>query len=164
MHVHMEVWTVHYAPMLELHPVLLLLIGFLAGAMIFWIRHLLILRGAIASATRRSVEQSRLTLKGKIAEQMAPLLEGFPYLPSDSRFLGDPIDYVVFHGYSDVKDGERSDLLEVVLLDIKHGSAKLSPSQRAVASAIAAGRVRFEVIRIAEDGDVTVQTSGARAR
>ena len=39
-----------------------------------------------------------------MAEQMAPLLPGFAYLPADARFLGDPIDYVIFDGYSAVKD------------------------------------------------------------
>src|SRR5438067_497737 len=52
----------------------------------------------IKEATKRSVDQSQSTLKGQIAEQMAPVLPGFSYLPADARFLGEPIDYVVFNG------------------------------------------------------------------
>src|SRR5882672_1488864 len=52
----------------------------------------------LKEATRRSVDQSRSTLKGQMAEQMAPFLAGFEYLPADARFLGDPVDYVVFQG------------------------------------------------------------------
>jgi predicted Holliday junction resolvase-like endonuclease len=107
-------------------------------------------------ATRRSVNQSRSTLKGQIAEQMAPLLAGFAYEPADARFLGDPIDYVVFRGRTRFGDPEQDlDGLEVVLLEIKQGQSKLSPIQRAIADAVEAGRVRFEICRIADNGSLT---------
>ncbi len=112
-------------------------------------------REAIIEARRESTEQSRAVLKGKLAEQIAPLLPGFAYLPADARFLGDPVDYVVFSGYSEVKDnGANGDALEVVILDIKKGQAGLTKGQRRIAEAIAAGRVRFEVVRVFEDGTI----------
>ena len=44
---------------------------------------------------RRTVlDQSRFVLKGRIGEQMAPLLPSFDYNPSDARFIGNPIDYL----------------------------------------------------------------------
>ncbi len=44
----------------------------------------------------------------------------FQYLPSDAKFLGDPIDYVVFDGYTDFRDGDgTAEDIEVVLIDIK---------------------------------------------
>ena len=58
----------------------------------------------LLSARKDSVERARSSLKGQIAEQMAPLLPGFPYRPADARFLGDPIDYVVFDGYTGLRD------------------------------------------------------------
>ena len=39
-----------------------------------------------------SVNRSRSTLKGRIAEQMAPLLPEFPFASADARFIGNPID------------------------------------------------------------------------
>src|SRR5512136_461189 len=51
-----------------------------------------------------SVNRSRSTLKGRISEQMAPLFPEFPYSPADTRFIGNPIDFVVFDGYTKVKD------------------------------------------------------------
>ncbi|MDY0019883.1 MAG: Holliday junction resolvase-like protein [Anaerolineae bacterium] len=104
-------------------------------------------------ARKESTDQSRAVLKGKMAEQIAPLLPGFNYWPADARFLGDPIDYVVFNGYSNIKDNGE-DALEVVILDIKKGQAPLSQGQRQIARAIEAGHVRFEVVRIYEDGEV----------
>jgi predicted Holliday junction resolvase-like endonuclease len=146
----------------HLPPLLVLILGLLAGAIVgaifMWVRLSLRQRSVIEQACQRSVEQSRSTLKGKMAEQMAPLLAGFEYLPADARFLGDPVDYVVFDGYTAVKDdGVDAASLELVILDIKHGKANLTGPQRAIARAIEAGRVRFEVVRIAEDGTVRKQ-------
>ena len=104
---------------------------------------------ALVSAQKRSVNTSRAVLKGKMAEQLAPIMPEFQYLPSDAKFLGDPVDYVVFDGYSDFRDGEgRAEDIEVVLIDIKSGGARLTKGQQAIAQAIAQGRVRFETIRI----------------
>lgn len=106
-------------------------------------------RQALVSAQKRSVNTSRAVLKGKMAEQLAPIMPEFQYLPSDAKFLGDPVDYVVFDGYSDFRDGEgRAEDIEVVLIDIKSGGARLTKGQQAIAQAIAQGRVRFETIRI----------------
>ena len=113
----------------------------------------------VEKARLQSVAISRSTIKGQIAEQFAPLLNGFPYLPSDSRFLGDPVDYVVFKGYTDYKDEKTSgEDLEVVIVDIKHNKAVLSAGQKQIAKAIENGRVRFETIRISEDGTLEVQS------
>jgi predicted Holliday junction resolvase-like endonuclease len=110
-------------------------------------------------ARRESVEKSRSSLKGQIAEQLAPLLPGFLYLPADARFLGDPIDYVVFNGYTGVRDeGSRVDALEIVLLEVKQGRSALSPIQRSIARSVEEGRVRFEVCRIRDDGSVASET------
>src|SRR5215813_8115106 len=74
----------------------------------------------IREATKRSVDQSRSTLKGQIAEQMAPVLPGFSYLPADARFLGDPVDYVVFNGRTHLgNNGISEQVLEIILLEVK---------------------------------------------
>ncbi|WP_425916404.1 Holliday junction resolvase-like protein [Acinetobacter sp. TSRC1-2] len=104
---------------------------------------------ALIHAQKRSVNTSRAVLKGKMAEQMAPIMPEFQYLPSDAKFLGDPVDYVVFDGYTDLRDGEgRAEDIEVVLIDIKSGGARLTKGQQAIAQAISDGRVRFETVRI----------------
>ena len=109
---------------------------------------------ALAQAQKRSVNTSRAVLKGKMAEQLAPIMPQFEYLPSDAKFLGDPVDYVVFDGYTDLRDGEgRPEDIEIVLIDIKSGGARLTKGQVAIAQAIQAGRVRFETVRI--DFDTT---------
>ena len=104
---------------------------------------------ALLDAQKRSVNTSRAVLKGKMAEQFAPILPEFRYLPSDAKFLGDPVDYVVFDGYTNFRDGDGTvDEIEVILLDIKSGGARLSKGQQAIAQAVREGRVRFETLRI----------------
>jgi predicted Holliday junction resolvase-like endonuclease len=104
---------------------------------------------SLIAAQKRSVNTSRAVLKGKMAEQLAPIMPEFQYLPSDAKFLGDPVDYVVFDGYTDFRDGEGdAEDIEVVLIDIKSGGARLTKGQQAIARAVQEGRVRFETIRI----------------
>jgi predicted Holliday junction resolvase-like endonuclease len=135
-----------------------LLIAAVVVIVLLWRRYESLLQDhdqSVRDARRESVDQSRSTLKGRIAEQMAPLLQGFAYLPADSRFIGSPIDYVVFSGYSEFADAEADpEGLEIVLLEVKKGRAPLTPIQRAIGQAVEEGRVRFEVTRIAEDGSV----------
>ena len=104
---------------------------------------------SLIAAQKRSVNTSRAVLKGKMAEQLAPIMPEFQYLPSDAKFLGDPVDYVVFDGYTDFRDGEGdAEDIEVVLIDIKSGGARLTKGQQAIARAVQEGLVRFETIRI----------------
>jgi predicted Holliday junction resolvase-like endonuclease len=95
---------------------------------------------------RRDVlERSRATLKGRIGEQLAPLLPMFEYEPADARFLGNPVDYVVFRGLS---EGEVED---IIFVDIKTGkSANLNRSERQVREVVEKGKVSWRTISLGE--------------
>lgn len=140
-------------------PLVAFLLGLAIGVILFIVflfRMKLRHQSEIDLARKQSVKQSRSTLKGQMAEQMAPMLPGFDYVPADSKFLGDPIDYVIFNGLTNARDGDGSfDDLEVVLIDVKYGKSQLNSAQRAIAQAVEAGRVRFEVVRIDEEHVVT---------
>ncbi len=106
-------------------------------------------------AVKKSLNTSRATIKGRIAEQFAPMLPEFNYLPSDAKFLGDPVDYVIFNGYTEWRDGNlAAEDIEVVLMDIKSGGARLSKGQLAIEQAVKQGRVRFETLRIQIDNEL----------
>lgn len=98
-----------------------------------------------------SVNRSRSTLKGKISEQMAPLLPGFPYASADARFIGNPIDFVVFDGYTRAKDGD-GESVSVVLVEVKQGKGKLTRGESMIKRAVTEGRVSWKTVTIA-DGD-----------
>lgn len=95
---------------------------------------------------RKRVDKSRSVVFGQVAEHFAPLLPGFAYSVKDARFLGQPVDYLIFHGLSEGKE------LELVFCEIKTGGAKLSTHELALKKAIEAGRVRFEVLRLEKNG------------
>ena len=98
----------------------------------------------LSAARRDATRRSRNGLSGKAGEQMAPLVPEFSdrFNPSEARFLGSPIDYVVFDGIG------AGELHEVVLVEVKTGRSKLSRNEREVELAVREGRVRFEVLRL----------------
>ncbi len=96
-------------------------------------------------ARQDSVERSRATLSGQFLEKLAPRFPDFPYDPTDLRFLGTPVDYVVFDGLA---EGE---VQEVVFLEVKSGRSTLNAAQRRVREAVEAGAVRWDVYRVPED-------------
>jgi predicted Holliday junction resolvase-like endonuclease len=97
--------------------------------------------GTIAQERRDAVSQSRAVLGGKFTEQMVPYFPDFKYDPTEVRFIGSPIDMVVFPGLS------RGDPEEVVILEIKTGkSAGLTPAQKKIRQLIEDGMVRWDEI------------------
>ena len=105
---------------------------------------------AVAEERANAVDTSRAVLKGKIAEQLAPLLPGFlgKYNAADARFIGSPIDYLIFKNMSKGEDSE--DPIEIVLLDVKTGKSTLNGVQKKIEAAVAAGRISFDVLKINE--------------
>jgi predicted Holliday junction resolvase-like endonuclease len=97
-----------------------------------------------------SVNRSRSTLKGRISKQMAPLLPEFPYSPADARFIGNPIDFIVFDGYTKVKD-EKDDTISVVLVEVKKGKGKLTREESLIKKAVEEGRVSWRTIILKDD-------------
>ncbi|MCX6683257.1 MAG: hypothetical protein NTZ37_00785 [Methanoregula sp.] len=99
-----------------------------------------------------SVNRSRSTLKGRISEQMAPLLPEFPFSPADARFIGNPIDFVVFDGYTKAKD-EKGDAISVVLVEVKKGKGKLSRVESLIKRAVEEGRVSWRTVVLKDEND-----------
>ena len=48
-----------------------------------------------------AITRSARTLSGKALEKLVPFLERFGHDPHDVRWIGDPVDLIVFDGYSD---------------------------------------------------------------
>ncbi len=93
-------------------------------------------------AVREALTQSRAVLGGKFTEQMAPFLPDFRYDPTEARFIGNPIDFIVFPGLA------QGDPKEIVILEIKSGkNPQLSPVERKIRQLIEDGMVRWELIQ-----------------
>lgn len=94
---------------------------------------------------KEALDKSRAVIKGYLAEQLAPLIKEFKYDPSDARFIGDPIDYVIFDGYTKIKEEkDESAPLRIVLLEVKSGSSRLSREQEIIKKKVESGAVKLE--------------------
>jgi len=84
------------------------------------------------------LKQSRAVLGGLVSEQIAPLLPDFPFDVGDCRFIGKPVDFIVFRGMNE------QNISEVVFLEVKSGVSKsLNPQEKRLREAIQAKRVRW---------------------
>jgi predicted Holliday junction resolvase-like endonuclease len=106
-------------------------------------------KGELERAVKDSVNKSRSILRGKTTEQLVPLTEEFlkEFVPSDAKFLGSPIDYIIFSGAGSITDGEDKEI-EIVFMDIKTGKAKLTKVQRAIKKAVEEKRIRWKTLEI----------------
>jgi predicted Holliday junction resolvase-like endonuclease len=108
------------------------------------------LQDTIAVERADALTRARSVLKGKIGEQLAPLLPEFLSLcnPSDARFIGSPIDYLIFRNMT--CDEEQELPIEVILLDVKTGASGLSKVQKRIQEAVESGRVKFHLLKLEE--------------
>ncbi|HRX15006.1 MAG TPA: Holliday junction resolvase-like protein [Spirochaetota bacterium] len=82
-------------------------------------------------------DSSRSVIRGQVSEQIAPFLPGFPFSPSGCRFIGKPVDFIVFNELED------PDKCSIILVEVKTGSSSLNRNERAVKSAVKSGRVHY---------------------
>ena len=56
------------------------------------------------------MEKSKAVIAGKVTERIIPYLPEFRYNPKDARFIGSPIDLIVFDGL------DEGDLRKIVFV------------------------------------------------
>ena len=115
-----------------------LAIGFAAAWLFF-----LLWKARYSAAIRTdAVQRSLAVTSGKVHEQLVPYLPEFGFNPKDARFLGSPVDLVVFDGLSD------GDVRRVVFLEVKTGGSALNRRERQVRDAIEARAVEWAELRV----------------
>lgn len=92
-----------------------------------------------------AVQRSKSVIVGKVTEHIVPYLPEFRYNPKDARFIGSPIDFLVFDGL------DQEALVHIVFVEVKTGSSALSKRERQVRDAIRDGRIRWEELRVARN-------------
>ena len=124
--------------LLILGGIILVWIGYKLGMLVKdqeWIEKLPKIR-------EESVKKSREVLTGKFSEQLAPYLPDFPFSPTECRFIGKPIDLIVFKGL-DSKEPK-----EIVFVEIKSGESKLSTVERKLRDVIKDKKVSWADYRV----------------
>lgn len=81
-------------------------------------------------ATTKSEKTAIAVGVGKIIEKILPAHKNFGLVPSDCRFLAEPIDMIVFDGVSENK------ITKITFMDVKTGSATLNTHQKQIRDAI----------------------------
>ncbi len=89
-----------------------------------------------------AIARSQAAIVGKVTEHLIPYMPVFPYNPKDARFVGSPVDIIVFDGC------DEGALREIVFVEVKTGSSSLSPRQRQIRDAIIAKRVSWRELRL----------------
>lgn len=91
-----------------------------------------------------AIKKSQAVTIGKVTEHIIPFFSGvFPYNPKEARFIGSPIDLIVF-------DGMETDLenITVHFIEVKTATSSLSPKQRAIKYAVLNKRVEWKELRV----------------
>jgi len=126
---------------LLLAVLILLFIGYLVGKKIgdmSWEQR-------VPGIREEAVKKSRAVIGGQFSEQLAPYLPDFPYKPTEARFIGKPIDFIIFNGMDD------KEIKDVVFLEVKSGKSALSTPERRLRDAVKNKKVRWELYQIPED-------------
>jgi len=96
-------------------------------------------------AANRSVRN----VMGKVAEHLIPFSEAFnEFNPKDARFIGSPIDLIVFDGIE-----EKENEITIYFLEVKTGTSALSTRQNKEMEAVKAKRVEWRRLTIKDFGD-----------
>ncbi|MCX6750288.1 MAG: hypothetical protein NTZ83_02425 [Candidatus Pacearchaeota archaeon] len=94
---------------------------------------------------KEAITQSRAVIGGQFSEQLAPFLPDFKYLPTECRFVGKPIDLIVFKGM------DQKNINEIIFMEVKSGNSKLTQQEKNLKDAIEKKHVRWEEYRIPEE-------------
>lgn len=122
-----------------------LIIGYLIGHYITFVRRNRHWEAQIDLHRQDAIARSRAVLAGQFSEQLAPYLPDFPFNPSECKFIGKPVDFIVFHGL------DEKNVTGVSFVEVKSGKSKLSGTEKSVKSAIEEGKVRWVDYRVPED-------------
>jgi len=135
--------------MVELISVILIVLGlvlvilaFIVGKKIGEYKKERFWEGEIDKHRKDAVMRSRAVLSGQFSEQIAPYMPGFEFSPSECRFIGKPIDLIVFKGM------DNKEIEEVVFVEVKTGNSKLSEQEKHLKKAIEDKKVRWKEYRM----------------
>lgn len=98
---------------------------------------------------RREIARlSRAEVKEAVEEELVEAVHKFPFNASEARFIGHPVEYVIFDGYTACKDGQSSELSSVVFVDVVTDRRALLLDAQLVRECISGGRVHWLTYQI----------------
>ena len=80
-------------------------------------------------------------ISGKVTEHLIPYFPDFEYNPKDARFLGTPVEFIIFDGLF------KGEMNKVVFAGVKSGkTGALSQREKLVKKCINRGKVSYKII------------------
>jgi len=98
-----------------------------------------------------AIDKSQSVTFGKMTEHVVPYLPGSRFNPADARFIGSPIDFVVFDGLGD------NEVRKIVFVEVKTGASNLSTRERGVRNAVQDKHIEWLEIKVNLDNTEIVQ-------
>jgi predicted Holliday junction resolvase-like endonuclease len=119
-----------------------LVVGIAVGLLVAWVYFVIWKLRYTRVIREDAVQRSQAVTAGKVHEQLVPYLPVFPYNPKDVRFLGSPIDLVVFDGLAD------GQLRRIIFIEVKTGGSALTCRERCVRDVVESGDIEWAEIRV----------------
>ena len=138
---------------MEFYQIIILVVVFLALVVIGyfigkWVTNKkwdIFLEEEIPRIREDAIKRSRAVLGGQFSENLAPYLPDFPFKPTECRFIGKPIDFIVFKGM------DEKEITEVTFVEVKSGKSQLSTHERKLRDVIKDKKIKWAEYRIPEE-------------
>lgn len=124
--------------------ILILIIGYILGRRLGLSEARRELPRLLQEAREDATKRSKSVLQGQFSEQIAPYMPDFPYSPTEVRFLGKPVDFVVFKGM------DNHDIEEVVFVEVKTGKSQLNTQERKLKEVVKNKKVSWDEYRVTQ--------------
>ena len=119
---------------------IILFVGYRLGKYVAGREH----KEEIPQIRETAIKQSRAVLSGQLSEQIAPYLPNFPFKPTEARFIGKPVDFIIFKGMDERK------IEEIIFVEVKTGKSQLSNVEKTLKEAIQNKKVEWSEYRVPE--------------
>jgi len=109
-----------------------------------------------AKIRQDAINRSYSVNLGKITEHLVPFHSTFlsQFNPKDARFIGSPIDLIVFDGNADKRDN-----IIIYLVEVKTGNSRLTEIQQKIKAAVLKGEIRWAEVNPDNSPVIEIVTS-----
>jgi predicted Holliday junction resolvase-like endonuclease len=99
-----------------------------------------------------AIEKSKSVNAGRLTEQFALFMNGLEFNPKDARFIGHPIDFVVFDGL------DEGNLRRILFVEVKTGKSQMNARERLVREAVKNKQIDWVELKFEKLEDTTSQS------
>lgn len=118
------------------------ILGFILGKKFGYYQGTKEIEKTLPKIRQDAIKMSKSVVGGFATEQLAPYLPNFKYNPSEVRFIGKPIDFLVFKGM------DNKEIEEIIFVEVKTGKSQLNTNEKSLKKAIEEKKIKWEEYRL----------------